>query len=172
MQMISMFDSSVIPFSSCLHSCPTSGSFPMSQFFTSGGQTTGASASASVLPMKIQVGFQWRFRWTVTVVIVHSDCGAQEKNVCYSFHCFPIYLPWSDGTGCHDLKFCECWILSQLFLTPISPSSRGSSVPLCFLPLGWCHLHIWSYWYFSQQSWFQTALHPARRFSWCTLHTG
>ena len=42
--------SSVIPFSSCLQSFPTSGSFPMSQFFTSGGQSIGVSASASVLP--------------------------------------------------------------------------------------------------------------------------
>ena len=25
--------------------------------------------------------------------------------VCHCFHCFPIYLPWSDGTGCHDLSF-------------------------------------------------------------------
>ena len=39
------------PFSSCLHSFPASGSFPMSQFFISGGQSIGASASASVLPM-------------------------------------------------------------------------------------------------------------------------
>ena len=42
----------VIPFSSRLQSFPASGSFPMSQFFTSGGQSTGVSASASVLPMK------------------------------------------------------------------------------------------------------------------------
>ena len=46
--------SSVVPFSSCLQSFPASGSFPMSQFFTSGGQSIGASASASVLPMNIQ----------------------------------------------------------------------------------------------------------------------
>ena len=43
--------SSVVPFSSCLQTFPASGSFPMSQFFTSGGQTIGVSASASVLPM-------------------------------------------------------------------------------------------------------------------------
>ena len=43
--------SSVIPFSSCLQSSPASGSLPMSQFFVSGGQSIGASASASVLPM-------------------------------------------------------------------------------------------------------------------------
>ena len=48
---------SVSPFSSCLQSFPASGSFPMSQFFTSGGQSIGASASASVLPINIQDWF-------------------------------------------------------------------------------------------------------------------
>ena len=33
------------------------------------------------------------------------DFGVQENKVCYSFHCFPIYLPWSDGTGYYDLSF-------------------------------------------------------------------
>ena len=47
--------SSVILFTSCLKSCPSSGFFPVSQF--SGGQSTGASASASVLPMNIQDWF-------------------------------------------------------------------------------------------------------------------
>jgi len=46
--------SSVIPFSSSLQSFPASGSFPMSQFFTTGGQSIIASASASGLPMNIQ----------------------------------------------------------------------------------------------------------------------
>ena len=46
-----------IPFSSCLQSFPASGAFPVSQFFVSGGQSTGASASASLLPMNIQGWF-------------------------------------------------------------------------------------------------------------------
>ena len=46
--------SSVVPFSSCLQSFPASGSFPRSQFFAWGGQSTGVSASASVLPMNTQ----------------------------------------------------------------------------------------------------------------------
>ena len=46
--------SSVALFSSCLQSFPASGSFPISQFFTSGGQSIGDSASASVLPINIQ----------------------------------------------------------------------------------------------------------------------
>ena len=45
---------SVIPFSSCLPSFPASGSFPMSEFFTLGGQSIGVSASASVFPVNIQ----------------------------------------------------------------------------------------------------------------------
>ena len=49
--------SSVIPFSPCLQSFSASGSFPMSQFFTSGGQSIGISALALVLPMNIQDWF-------------------------------------------------------------------------------------------------------------------
>ena len=49
--------SSVVPFSSYLQSLSASGAFPMSQFFTSGGQIIGLSASTSVLPMHIQDWF-------------------------------------------------------------------------------------------------------------------
>ena len=49
---------SVVPLSSCLQSFPASGSFPVSQFFTSGDQSIGASASGSVLPMNIQDYFR------------------------------------------------------------------------------------------------------------------
>ena len=49
--------SPVVPFSSCLQSFPASGSFPMSQFFSPGGQSIGVSASASVLPMNTQDWF-------------------------------------------------------------------------------------------------------------------
>ena len=175
--------SSVIPFSSCLQSFPASGSFQMSQLFTSGGQSTGVSASASILPMNIQGWFPlgwtgWIYlqfkrlstvfsnttaqkhhllqcsaffivqlshpymttgktivltRWTfvgkvmffnmlsrlVIAFLPRSKClliswlqsssavifGAQESQVSHCFYCFPIYLPWSDGTGCHDLSF-------------------------------------------------------------------
>ena len=55
--MPSTISFSAVPFSSCLLSFPASGSLPMGQFFTSGGQSIGFSASASVLPMNIQDGF-------------------------------------------------------------------------------------------------------------------
>ena len=54
--------SPIVPFSSCLQSFPASGSFPMSQFFASGGQSIGASAPASVLPMNIEDCFP--LEWT------------------------------------------------------------------------------------------------------------
>ena len=53
----SIISSSAIPFSSCLQSFPASGSFPISHFFTSGGQSIGVSASASVLPMNVHYWF-------------------------------------------------------------------------------------------------------------------
>ena len=49
--------SSVVPFSFCLQSFSASGSFPMNEFFASGGQSIGASALASVLPKNIQDWF-------------------------------------------------------------------------------------------------------------------
>ena len=61
-----------------------------------------------------------------------------------------------------DAKILVFWMLSlsQLFHSPLSPWSRGSLVPLHFLPLEWYYLHIRDCWYFSQQSWFQFVIHP------------
>ena len=73
----------------------------------------------------------------MAVVIIHSDFGAQEKNVCHCCHLFPIYLPWSHGTRCHDLRF---FSVKPAFSLSFSASSRGSVIPLCFLPYGWSHL--------------------------------
>ena len=63
--------SSVIPFSSCPQSLPASGSFPMSQLFTSGGQSIGVSASTSVLPMNIQ-------DWSALGWLVGSPCSPRD----------------------------------------------------------------------------------------------
>ena len=64
----------------------------------------------------------------------------------------------------------ECLLSSQLFHSPLSPSSRGSLIPLHFLPLVWYHLHIWGCWYLSWQSWFQLMIHLVQHFSLNTLH--
>ena len=75
--------SSVIPFSSGLQSFPASGSFPMSRLFTSGGQSIGVSASASVLPMNIQDWFPLRwtylnFLWSKGLSRVFSNTTVQK----------------------------------------------------------------------------------------------
>ena len=57
--------SSIVPFSSCLQSFPATGSFPMSQFFTSGGQSIGVSASTSVLSINTQDWFP--LGWTAWI---------------------------------------------------------------------------------------------------------
>ena len=41
----------------------------------------------------------------MAAITICSDFGAQKNKVSHCFHCFCIYLPWSDGTGCHDLSF-------------------------------------------------------------------
>ena len=81
--------SSVVPFSSCLQFLPASESFPMSQFFTSGGQSIGVSASASVLPMNIQDLFP--LRWTGCISLkskglsrVFSNSKLQKLNLQHS----------------------------------------------------------------------------------------
>ena len=79
----------------------------------------------------------------IAAVTVRSDCGAKEKKIYHCLQFFPFYLPWSDGTGCMIIDF-WMWVLSQLFHSPLSPSSRSSLVPLHFLALEWYHLHIWS----------------------------
>ena len=69
--------SSVVPFSSCLQSFPGSGSFPVSQLFTSGGRNIEASASASVLPVNIQ---GW-FPLGLTVLILQSKSLLQHHRL-------------------------------------------------------------------------------------------
>ena len=68
--------SSVVPFCSCPQSFPASGSFPMSQLFASGGQSTGVSASTSVLPMNTQ---DWSpLGWTGWISLQSRD--SQESS--------------------------------------------------------------------------------------------
>ena len=78
--------SSVIPFSSCLQSLPSSGSFQMSQLFTSGGKSTGVSASASVLPMNIQ---DWSpLGWTDWISLQSKGLSRLFSNTTVQKHQF------------------------------------------------------------------------------------
>ena len=78
--------SSGIPFSSCLQSFPASGSFQMSQFFASGGQSIGVSASASVLPMSIQEWFP--LRWTGWISLQSKGLSRVFSNTTVQKHQF------------------------------------------------------------------------------------
>ena len=98
--------SSVIPFSSCLQSLLASGFFPMSWLFTSGGQSTGASSLASVLPMNIQGWFLSGLTGLISLqskklsrafasitVWRHQSLGAQPF-LLLSFHIHTWLLEW------------------------------------------------------------------------------
>ena len=78
--------SSVIPFSSCLQYFQASGSFSMSQFFTSGGQRIGVSASASVLPKNIQ---DWSpLGWTGWISLQSKGLSRVFSNTTVQKHQF------------------------------------------------------------------------------------
>ena len=172
--------SSVVPFSSWLQSSPGSGSFPVNQLFTSGGQSNGDLASVLMniqdwFPLRLTGWISLQFQglsivfsnttaqkhqlfstqlslwcnshihilplektrlWLQTfagnavsllfnmpsrlviaffqgaTVLYFQGCShhlqwfwSQENKVFHYFHCFPIYLPWRDGTRCHHLHF-------------------------------------------------------------------
>ena len=78
--------SSVVPFSSCPQSFPESGSFPISHFFTSDGQSIGASASASVLPMNIQDWFP--LGWTGWISWLSKGLSRVFSNTTVKKHQF------------------------------------------------------------------------------------
>ena len=62
----------------------------------------------------------------MAAVTICSDFGAQENKVSHCFYCFPIYLPWSDGTRCHNFSFLNV-VLSLLFHSPFTFIKRFSS---------------------------------------------
>ena len=81
-----IISSSVIPFSSCLLSFPASGYFQISQFFASGAQIIGVSASASVLSMHIQ---DWFFlRWTGWISLQSKGLSRVFSNTTVQKHQF------------------------------------------------------------------------------------
>ena len=99
--------SSVTPFSSCLQSFPACGSFQMSQFFTSGGQSIGASASASVPPMNIQDWYP--LGWTCWISLQSKGLSRVFSNTTVQKHqLFGTRLSlWSDS-------HIHTWLLEKL----------------------------------------------------------
>ena len=88
--------SSVIPFSSCPQSFPASGSFLVSQFLASGGQSIGTSASASVLLMNIQGWFPLGFTGLISLLSEDIKPGGDTLCIC-TYFCFAVRL--SDVLG-------------------------------------------------------------------------
>ena len=123
--------SSVDPFSSHLQSFPASGSFQMSQFFTSGGQSIGVSASASVLPMNIQDWFSlgltgWislQFKglsrvFSNTAVQNHQFFSTQSSIWSTShIHTWLLEKPWLWLDGPLSPKWCLCFLICCLGLS-------------------------------------------------------
>ena len=72
----------------------------------------------------------------MAAVTVCSDFGAQENKICRCFHFFPSISHEMIGLDAMILVF-ECLVLSQIFHSPLIPSSGVSLVPLPFLPLEW-----------------------------------
>ena len=105
--------SSVVPFSTCLQSFPASGSFPISQFFASGGHSIGASASATVLTMNIQ---EW-FPLGLTHLISLQSEGLSKvfSNTTVQKHQF-----FSAKLSLWSISHIHTWLLEQpqLYLLP------------------------------------------------------
>ena len=96
---------SVVPFSSCPQSFPASGSFQISQLFASGGQRTGVSASASVLPMNIQSWFP--LEWTGWIFLQSKGFSRVFCNTTVQKHQFFDLLSHPTLTSIHDYwKWC------------------------------------------------------------------
>ena len=95
--------SSVVPFFSCLLSFPTSWSFQMSQFFTSGGQSIAVSALTSVLPVNIQD--QFPLRLTGWISLQSKGLSRVFSNTTVQKHQFSSSILYSAAlTSIHD-----CW---------------------------------------------------------------
>ena len=101
--------SSVIPFSSHLQSFPASGSFQMSQFFASGGQNIGVSASGSVLPMNIQ---DWSpLGWTGWISLQSTGLSRVFSNTTVQKHQF-----FSTQLSSQSNSHIHTWLLEKPYL--------------------------------------------------------
>ena len=155
--------SSVVPFSSHLQSFPASGSFPMSQLFTWGGQSIGISASASVLPMNIQDWFP--LGWTLWISLqskglsrVFSNTTVQKHQFFglsflhsptltsihnyWKNHSFEMDLCWQSNVKsvvAYQLKSIMCIYFSNRTLSPRSLVKTSKQYKWSYEPMsGWC----------------------------------
>ena len=141
---------SVIPFSSCFQSFPASGSFPMGQFFTSGGQNIEASASASVLPMNIQGLFYFRMDWLDLLAVqgdpkskvsrVFSNTTVQNASILRCSAFFMVQLSHPYMTAGKTIALSRQTFVSKIMSLPFNMLSR---LVIAFLPWSKCLLILW-----------------------------
>ena len=107
----------------------------------------------------------------MAAVTVCSNFGAQENKVSHCFHFFPICLPWSDGTGCHDLSFWKLSFKSTLSLSSFIFIKRlfSSSLLLAIMVVSSAYLRLFIFLPAILIP-FQLVLHSAWHFTRCTLH--
>ena len=100
-----VISSSVVPFSSCPQSLPSSGSFPMSELFAWGGQSTGVSASASALPMNTQ---DWSpLGWTGWISLQSKGISRVFKTTVQKHQFFGTQLSSRSNSHIH------AWLLEK-----------------------------------------------------------
>ena len=122
--------SSVVPFSSCPQSFPASGSFQMSQFFASGSQSIGISASASVLPVNIQDWFQIRMDW-LDLLAVQRTHHSSKASILWRSAFFIVQLLHSYMTAGKTKALTRCTFVSKAMSLLFNMLSR---LVIAFLP--------------------------------------
>ena len=100
----------------------------------------------------------------MAAVTVCKDFGAQENKIWHCFHFFPIYLPWSDGTGCHD--FC-LWMLS---FKPAFSCSSSTFIKRLFSSFSLSAIRVVSSAYLNLLIFLQVVLIPASASSSLGFH--
>ena len=153
--------SSVVPFSSCLQSFPASGSFLMSQLFTSGGRSIG---HFNISPFKSKrLLIPW-LQSPSTVILEPKKIKSVTISIVSPSICHEMMGPDAMILSFLTVEFRLAFSLSSFtFFKRLFSYSLLSAIKVV-------SLHIWGYWYFSQQSWFQLVIHPDWHFARCTLH--
>ena len=105
----------------------------------------------------------WRRKWQPTPVFLPGE--SQGRGSLVGCHLWgrtesdTTGVTTVDGTRCHDLSFLNDEFYTNFFTLLFHQETLAL---LCFLPEEWCYLHIWGYWYFSRQSWFQLVFLPVQ----------
>ena len=133
---------SAIPFSSCLQSSPALGSFLMSQFLASGGQSIGASTSASVLPMNVQDWFLLK-RGAFLVLLRAALCWVRSHMLYFTQVCSGAQVRVNGEKRIRD------WFRPWLF-------SVHQCLPSPLLPKLFSPFHPWPGTYSLERCWKET----------------